>query len=269
VPEILEVEMYRRLAEDAALDRPIAAVIADDRWYLKGALQASELVAALLGRTLVRARRRGKLLLLDTSGEGPVLGLRFGMTGRLSVDGASSVDRLLYAPVAPGPHHDRFGLGFEDGGDLRVSDPRRLGGVELDADEDRLGPDALSVTVGELSRALGERSGARRQGRATLKSRLLDQSRLAGVGNLLADEMLWRAGLAPQRLASSLDGGEVRRLHRRLAETLVELGGRGGSHTGDLMGQRRPGGVCPRDGTALRRDQVGGRTSWWCPLHQR
>ena len=222
----------------------------------------AEVGAALVGRALVAARRRGKLLLLDTTGDGPVLGLRFGMTGRLIVDGASGIDELLYAPRRTELRWDRFGLGFADGGSLRLQDPRRLGGVELDPDEERLGPDALTVTGAELTGAL---AGSR----VALKARLLDQHRLAGVGNLIADEILWRAGLSPLRPAGELTPAEVRRLHRHLRSGLALLIERGGAHTGDLGPHRRPGGRCPRDGTELIRSTVGGRSSWWCPRHQR
>ena len=70
------------------------------------------------------------------------------------------------------------------------------------------------------------------------------------------------------RPAGNLSPNEVRRLHRHLAGTLDDLTERGGSHLGDLMGERHPGGVCPKDGTPLTRSTVGGRTSWWCPVHQ-
>jgi formamidopyrimidine-DNA glycosylase len=101
-----------------------------------------------------------------------------------------------------------------------------------------------------------------------LKARLLDQSRLAGVGNLIADEVLWRAGLAPARPANSLTANELRRLHRHVATGLADLIRRGGSHLGDLQPERRPGGHCPRDHAELSRGVVGGRTTWWCPRHQ-
>lgn len=104
---------------------------------------------------------------------------------------------------------------------------------------------------------------------APLKARLMDQSRLAGIGNLLVDEILWRAGLDPARQAGSLDAPELRRLHHHLRATLGELGGRGGSHTGDLHPARQRGGVCPRDGAPLVRRPVGGRTTYSCPVHQR
>ncbi len=102
-----------------------------------------------------------------------------------------------------------------------------------------------------------------------LKARLTDQGRIAGIGNLVADELLWRASLAPQRPAGLLGAANLRRLHHHLRRTLSDLIERGGSHRGDVMPSRRPGGRCPRDGAALRRSVVGGRTSWWCPEHQR
>ena len=261
MPELPEVEAYRRLAE-RALHRHIVGVDAPDDWYLKRGLDSEVARAALVGRQLTAARRIGKLLLLDVSDGGPVLGLRFGMTGRLLVDGAAGVDKLLYSSTQELERFDRFMVRFADGGDLRMRDPRRLGGVELDPDESRLGPDALAVTPAVLRQALGSSD-------APLKARLMDQARVAGVGNLIADEVLWRAGLSPVRAAGSLTPAELRRLQRHLVATVGELITRGGSHTGDLMSVRGPGGHCPKDGAALRRDTVGGRTTWWCPEHQR
>jgi formamidopyrimidine-DNA glycosylase len=260
---MIEVEAYRALADKAALNRRIAAVEAPDPWYLKGGLNADGL-SVLIGRHFSAARRKGKLLVLETAGPdgvaGPALGLRFGMSGRLVVDGTAGVAELRHSSNQPLEKYDRFGVTFSDRGHLRVRDPRRLGGVHLDPPEGP-GPDAATVTVGQLGAAL---AGSR----APLKARLMDQKRLAGVGNLIADEVLWRAGLAPQRAAGSLTTAEVRRLHRHLRAALQEMTARGGSHTGDLMDARRPGGVCPRDGRLLSRDTVGGRTTWWCPFHQ-
>src|SRR2546423_14011373 len=96
MPELIEVEAYRRLAEQA-LERPIVEVVAPDAWWLKGGLSADVLSDALVGRHFLAARRTGKRLMLDTSDEGPVLGLKFGMTGRLLVDGSAGVEKLEYS----------------------------------------------------------------------------------------------------------------------------------------------------------------------------
>ena len=261
MPELAEVEAYRSLAE-RVVGRRVAEVVAPDDWYLKRGLTAAAARAALEGRTLTGVRRTGKVLLVETSDDGPIVGLRFGMSGRLIVDGVAGVDDLAYASNRELEKWDRFALRFADGGDMRLRDPRRLGGVELDPDEARLGPDALRVTPAVLARALGK-------SQAPLKARLMDQSRLSGVGNLAVDEALWRAGLDPARPASSLRPAELRRLHRHLRATLEDFVLRGGSHTGELMPERQPGGVCPKDGTPLQRRTVGGRTTWSCPRHQR
>ena len=264
MPELPEVEAYRRLAEEA-LGRPVAEVVAPDAWFLKRGLTADVAVIALTGRSFTAARRIGKLLLLDTAAggdAGPTLGLRFGMTGRLLVDGRAGVDQLLYSSMREEEAWDRFTVRFDGGGDLRIRDPRRLGGVELDPDEERLGVDALAVRPAELASLL-------RTSTAPLKARLMDQARIAGIGNLLADEMLWRAGLDPARPAASLSRAEARRLHSHLRRTVGELIERGGSHRGDLHEARVRGGVCPRDGAPLLRRTVGGRTTYSCPDHQR
>lgn len=258
MPELIEVERYREAAA-TVVGRRIRRVEATDDWYLKGATTAAGL-RVLRGAEVTAARRIGKLLLLDT--DGPVLGLRFGMTGRLVVDGTAPIDRLVYSPERLDPAWVRFALGFEGGGRLEVVDPRRLGGVELDPPEDRLGPDALAVRPAELRDRLARSA-------APLKAFLLDQQRVAGVGNLIADEVLWRAGLDPARPARDLTAAEVRRLHRHLRPTILEMSDRGGSHTGDLYEARVRGGLCPRDGEPLLRRTIGGRTTYSCPRHQR
>jgi formamidopyrimidine-DNA glycosylase len=260
VPEILEIEYYRRLAA-AVVGSTVVAVDAPDPWYVRGGVGAGALADALVGRAVSADRRIGKLLLLDLDGGG-VLGLRFGMTGVLELGDRPGVEQLQYGGTRRDPAWVRFGVRFADGAELRIRDPRRLGSVELDPDEGRLGPDAFALGAAGLRGALAGSS-------APLKARLLDQARIAGLGNLLADEILWRAGLDPARPAGSLAPPELRRLHRHLRHTLDELLERGGSHLGDLGPARRRGGCCPRDGVPLDRRTIGGRTTYSCPHHQR
>lgn len=260
MPEMLEVEIYRRAAA-TVLGRTIVAVDAPDAWFLKGDTDASVVTHALVGRSFVADRRRGKLLLLDTSEDGPTLGLRFGMTGVLDVDGVDAIEGLEYSSHRKDPAWERFVVHFAGGGAIRLRDPRRLGGVELDPDVDRLGPDAADVSLAQLRAILAGSN-------APLKARLMDQARLAGLGNLLTDETLWRAGLDPARASGSLCEDEVVSLRKSLRLTLRVLGRRGGSHMGDLQEARHRGGVCPTDGTVLLRRTIGGRTTYSCPLHQ-
>jgi formamidopyrimidine-DNA glycosylase len=133
--------------------------------------------------------------------------------------------------------------------------------VELDPDEERLGPDASTVDL-KYVRGLLERS------KAPVKAVLMDQSRIAGLGNLLTDEVLFRAGVDPARVAATLSDDEVRRVARAISVTVRTLGRRGGSHTGDHMIARVPGSMCPRDGAPMLRRTVGGRTTYSCSVHQ-
>src|SRR3954447_23941412 len=178
---MLEVEAYRLLAE-RALGRRIASIEASDAWFLKRGTTSQVLSSVLVGRSFSAARRVGKLMLMDIT-DGPTLGLRFGMTGHLLVDDATGVGDLQYSSHRLLAGWDRFVVRFDDGGDLRINDPRRLGGVELEPDEGRLGPDAGRITYRELDAALATST-------APLKARLMDQHRVAGLGNLLTDEIL-------------------------------------------------------------------------------
>jgi formamidopyrimidine-DNA glycosylase len=266
MPELIEVERYGQAAS-AVIGRRISRVVIDDPRVVSG-LEAS--LDELCGSRVTGVRRRGKLLLIDTaspseSGRGPVLGLRFGMTGSLVVDGVPAIERLRYSSNASAERAVRLRVGFEGGGELALHDPRRFGRAQLDPDETALGPEARGIGVGQLRSVLA----VRHPPGPPLKARLMDQSRLAGLGNLLVDEILWRAGLSPLRPCDTLTDDEVRRLARGLRGTVELLIGRGGSHTGDLMEERRRNGHCPRDGAALQREQVGGRTTYWCPRHQR
>jgi len=250
------------LVEARALDRLIARVQGPDAWWLKRGLTERALQSALKGRRFRVARRRGKLLLLDTDNDGPTLGLHFGMTGRLLVDGHTGQERLVYSSDKANEKWDRLIVTFADGGQLRVRDPRRLGAAELDPDEERLGPDALTLTAKQL------RERVLRASTAPLKAILMDQSRVAGLGNLIVDEVLWRAGLDPLRPAGQLCADEERVLLKAIKSALRDMGKRGGSHTGDVYASRTLGGVCPRDGAPLTRRTIGGRTTWSCPQHQ-
>jgi len=259
VPEGVEIELYRR-ATEAVVGRTISGVEANDDWFLKGGVTAREVTEAVVGQRIDTARRKGKLLVLDLS-NGVRLGLRFGMTGRPIVDSVMAIDDLEYASNTYKPEWDRFELSFAEGGDLKIQDPRRLGGVELDPDEDALGVDAFGTTLGDLRRRV-------LVGEVALKARLLDQKRLAGVGNLIADEVLWRAGLDPARAAGGLIEAEEQKLHRHLRKVFGDFLANGGSHTGRLQPARVRGGHCPKDGSELLRREIGGRTTYSCPAHQ-
>jgi formamidopyrimidine-DNA glycosylase len=260
MPELPEIEFYRRHAEAHALRRTISAVSAEDEWFLKRGTTADQLQSHLCGTSFVHAKRIGKLLLIGTERD-DLVGLRFGMTGVLVIDDVPGVSDLQYSSHRFLPEWNRFSVQFDDGGTLAINDPRRLGGVEFDPDLSKAGIDALVVD--------GNSFQGLKRGVAPMKSWLLDQTRVAGIGNLIADELLWRVGVSPLRPASSLSDDEVVSLGGTLASLVAELIERGGCHKGDIVPERKKGGRCPLDGTELESRRIGGRMSYWCPQHQR
>jgi formamidopyrimidine-DNA glycosylase len=250
VPELPDVESARKQIEAGGLGRRIAAV-EDGDTYVSRPHAPGEIGDALVGRELVAVHRRGKTMWIETSDAGPVLGLHLGMAGRIAIDEEPS-DRGW----------DRFVVHFADGGTLALRDRRRLGRARLEPDIEALGPDAADVRR-EQFRELLARS------RAPVKARLMDQAVMAGIGNLMADEILWRAGIDPRRPAADLDESEAGRVWREM-RTIIRMSVRRG-HAGvtELTPERHRGGHCPHDGTELERGTVGGRTTYWCPVEQR
>jgi formamidopyrimidine-DNA glycosylase len=259
VPEGLEAEIWRR-ACGRLVGRTIVASDFDARAVAPG------FADAVVGATFTAARRLGKVVLLDT--DGATIGLHFGMTGRLIVDGDASIEKLAYASGRDDPAWDRLVLFATPGGRaappaLRFNDPRRLGRVSLDPNLDHLGVDFSKVTARRLAVAFGGRRGV-------LKSALLDQEVVAGLGNLCADEVLWWAYLDPRRTVDSLSPVEVERLAKAIRDRLPIMLAHGGSTAGVLSPSVRAGcPPCERDGTPLARVPIGGRTTIWCPRHQR
>lgn len=277
MPELPEVESARATVEAGALGRRIAAVDDTDTWECRPHAPG-DIEHALVGRVLTGAFRRGKSMWCETSdvdrqdGSGPVLGIHLGMSGRIvvtdgegrSIEGGDWLGGR-YGRIADQPDRkpewDRFTLRFADGGELRLFDKRRLGRVRLDPDLSALGPDAQRVEPDELAARVG-------RGTAPLKARLLDQSVVAGVGNLLADETLWQARLSPRRPADSLTAEDLATLHAALRTATEAAIAHGGVHTGEVIEHRTVGGHCPRCGTEMSRATVGGRTTFWCPSEQ-
>lgn len=257
MPEGIEIEYYRRVAE-VLVGRLVRSVSLIDSTYGRGETEQGVLDPALVGNRVLGIRRRGKLLVLDIGSAS--LGMRFGMTGRLFVDGEAVIEVLEYSSRKNDPAWDRFALKF-DYGNLVIRDQRRFGSVELAPKIDALGMDIFDISGTVLREELNV-------SRRPLKSRLIDQFVVAGLGNLLVDEILWRASLDPMRPSNSLTSTEYRRLLYHLKRVPVELLERGGSHKGDLYAERHEGGRCPRDGMELHILEVGGRTTYYCPEHQ-
>ena len=180
------------------------------------------------------------------------------------VDGQQALDRLRYGPGVFEEKWVRARLTFEDGGALRCTIPAASAPSSWCPTKSASAPTRSACRWPNSASALALRPG-RHGAAAPLKARLMDQERLAGVGNLLADEILWRAGLAPGRRTPLGRRRAARPAHRPCVRPCASCRRRGGSHMGELMEQRHAEGRCPLDGTELRREQVGGRTTYWCP----
>ncbi len=267
MPELPEVENARRVL-DAAVGRTITSVDDRDAWVCRPHAPG-DIATALKGGKLTATHRRGKTMWCDTEtagGDGgPSLGVHLGMGGRIIVtdgDGErAGGDRPGPDRQPRKPEWDRFTMTFDDGGLLRLFDKRRLGRVRLDPDLSGLGPDAEGLKPAEFRDRIA-------RGRTAVKARLLDQSVIAGVGNLLADQTLWAAKIDPAARADELTRTELDRLHRNLDRALADAVEHGGVHTGRFIEHWHTGGHCPRCGTEVAHGKVGGRTTWWCPREQ-
>jgi formamidopyrimidine-DNA glycosylase len=267
MPELPEVESARAVIARGALDRVITDVDDSDA-YVCRPHRPGDLKAALTGRRLVAAHRRGKSMWCDTSDDGPALGIHLGMSGKIVIadpDGAETDGGDYWERGRrPGDYRfARFTLVFGDGGRMILVDPRRLGRVRLDPPVELLGPDAATITAAEFAAAVA--SGRT----APVKARLMEQHRIAGIGNLLADEILWQARVHPARPVDAITARETGRLFRAVHAAVDAAVAGGGVHTLPIVAHRHAGGRCPRDGAGLERGTVGGRTTWWCPKDQR
>ena len=263
MPELPDVEGFRAVLAEHGTGRRIEHVEVIDAGVLRG-VSAGDLELSLRGRRFGDPERHGKWLIART--DGPALLMHFGMTGG-----------LRWTEVGEERHpHDRV-VFMLDGGELRFRDMRKLQGITLaqqPGDIDRrlagLGPDALSVGREDFARALGKGDGSA-AGRQAVKAALIDQSVVAGLGNLLADEILWRAKIHPRRPVRGLGPAERAGIHAQMRRVLHAAipAGQVPATAAWLTGNRNANDAhCPRCGAALARDRVAGRTTVWCPRCQ-
>jgi len=228
-----------------------------------------EIRHALLGGELTTAMRTGKSMWCQVgpSSEQLTLGIHLGMSGKIVIAGTdgAEVDGGDYweGRRQPGDYRwARFSLIFEDGGRLMLVDPRRLGRIALNPKVERLGPDAQLITPEQFQAALAAGNAI------PVKARLLDQRRIAGIGNLLADQILWSARVHPARAVGSLTASERSHLLTATHDAIGTALRDGGVHTLTIIAHRRRGATCPRDHAPMATGTIGGRTSWWCSAEQ-
>src|SRR5438067_961500 len=255
MPELPEVEMYARYFARHALDQSVTRIrVLDDR------ILGTRSLRPLVGHAFRRVHRHGKHLFADA--EGIWLRLRFGMTGDLA-----------YYRDEP-PRFSRVIFDFDNRSHLAYEDARLFGVVDIVRSPEEfirdhgLGPDPLDprFTLREFRKLLHKRRGR-------IKALLLSQDIIAGIGNLYADEALYRASVDPRRQIDRMSDDDVRRLFNAIRGVLretIEFKSRDADYPARFMIQHREEGErCPRCAGTIRRTIVAGRTTYFCATHQR
>ncbi len=273
MPELAEVEFFRRRWQEAGAGETVLRVLAHEGARPLRGIAPGALRRALAGKRLRSSQAAAKQMVFRF-GPDAWLGVHLGMSGELRAEGPG------YAPS----RHDHLALRTRRH-TLVFSDPRMFGRLQLHVGRaapawwTKIAPPVLSAqfTVTAVAAFL------RRRARAPIKAVLLMQERFPGVGNWMADEILWRAALHPRRPAGSLQPAEIRALWREcrwVARNALRLiAGRGGRLPKDLnVGipdswlfhhRWEAGGRCPRTGVLLQRAEIGGRTTCWSPARQK
>ncbi|MDA8291383.1 MAG: bifunctional DNA-formamidopyrimidine glycosylase/DNA-(apurinic or apyrimidinic site) lyase [Actinomycetota bacterium] len=279
MPELPEVETVRRGLEREVVGRRIGRVEVNGARSVRRQDPGS-FVHELEGRRVDAARRRGKYLYAELD-DGAALVVHLRMSGQLRLAGPP--------PLEPRSPHTHVVVGLGDGSELRFVDPRTFGELFVTSERSPDGlPSALAglgadpLVDGVDDATLEELAACRR---TALKSLLLDQSVIAGVGNIYGDEVCFHSGLRPDRRTESLRGSDAARLGVALRDVLtravekggstlrdaryVGLRGAAGSYQHDHAVYGRAGRPCPRCGTLVERTRVGGRSAHFCPRCQR
>lgn len=281
MPELPEVETVCRVIRDVLQGEVVTEVeVVRDAVFFKGASPRA-IERALLGRRVEAVGRRGKFFWLQLNGEGPTLFGHLGMSGWVRAVGVEGT-RLHGHGATPfedergRPRFLKLGIAARAGRGIVLTDPRRLGRVwlgsapEEDARVQRLGPDAFDSlpNVSQLMALFARR-------KIPIKALLLDQGALAGIGNWLADEVLYQSRIAPKRPAASLTAAEVKALRRAVVTVLTRAVNAGADHKKypkTWLFEHRWGGSRGAEqigGRRIVREEVGGRTTAWVPTRQK
>jgi len=255
MPELPEVETFKRYLDSTSLHQRITGIEVRDAYVLKG-VSARDLARRLKGCRFQNSHRHGKHLFVRANNE-LWLRLHFGMSG--------SLEHLNHAKVAP--KTARVIFRFTHHCRLAFDDQRKFGEIALIKDVDEfvqtrgLGADALEISLSQFKVIIGKHRGA-------VKAILLNQQLIAGIGNLYADEILFRAGMHPATKAATLSNKTLTRLFRATRSVLEKAIALKTDFcrlpTSWLLPHRGKGGNCPRCSHLLKSATIGGRTTWFC-----
>ncbi len=273
MPELPEVETVRRAIE-IGLEGLSVTAVRGRSVMMRRPLDVGFVASRVGGRAFTSARRRGKFLLVDFDSAGTLM-IHLGMSGRL----------MLCDVVEPVLDHTHLTLSLSDGAELRFVDPRRFGFAHwLEPGEETLDPSLAALGIEPLDPAMEVLIPTLfRSRRSPVKSLLLDQHLIAGVGNIYAAEALWRAGIRPTRKGCQTSIPRLRRLAVETRHVIEEAVAQGGTTIRDyatpsgdfgyfavrLNVYGKGGQPCPRCSTKLKDTRIAGRTTVWCPHCQR
>jgi formamidopyrimidine-DNA glycosylase len=275
VPELPEVEVVRRGLEAHVVGRTVARVdVLHQRPVRRHLAGAEDFAALVTGRRVLGANRRGKYLWLPLD-SGDALLAHLGMSGQL----------LVQPATAPDERHLRVRFGLTDGHELRFVDQRMFGGVSLSPDGADLPAEIAHIARDPMDPMFDDDVFVARVRRRSsgLKRILLDQTVVSGVGNIYADEALWRARLHGDRLGTRLRATDVRRVLQDVREVMaaalveggtsfdslyVNVNGESGYFDRSLHAYGQEGRPCERCGTAITRVAFMNRSSYFCPTCQ-
>ena len=262
MPEFVEAEAYRRTLDPVIGERVDIVEIPAVRMLRRDETDVDVVRSAIEDAVITETRRIGKAVLIDMS-SGHTAALAFGLRGRLLLDGGTADASGRWHERSARPDHIRFRMHLGNHV-VELEDQLRLATVEIDVDESKFGTDVMRLDKRELRELLSRSDAA-------IKTVLMDQRRVAGIGNLIADEMLYQGKVDPRRPASDVTGDALDDLWLGIRRTRDRVLVRNGSHHGVLIqsGARERGEICPRCGVEMRRITVGGRTTYFCPSHQR
>jgi formamidopyrimidine-DNA glycosylase len=261
MPELPEVESFRRFIEKTSLDQTIELIkIGAPNMLLN--TSSKKLSAVLEGNSLIGTVRHGKFLFIRLKKNGSLM-LHFGLTGDLVFIKKDQDD-------PPAKFALRFH--FKGGNDLYFTDTRKMGKIALVDDVDefiiqrKYGPDALKIKADDFTTRIGKK-------RVAIKTALMDQNTVAGVGNEFSDEILFQTKIHPSSIAANLSAAQLKKIHTTMVPVLKEAV----KHNGDrsklghyfFLDNRKAGLTCPRCKGKTEFKTIGGRSSYFCPSCQK
>lgn len=259
MPELPDVEVFRQYFDSTSLNKTVTNVNVKNTKILED-VSVKTLEKRLTNRVFTETDRHGKNMFVHVDDKFWLL-FHFGMTGELK----------YFRDMDEDPQHDRLLFTFDNGYHLAYDCQRMIGHVRLIDDKDKyiqqkeLGPDALEVNLSTFKDIIGSKRGG-------IKSALMDQNTIAGIGNEYSDEILFQVGLHPKKKVTDLGDDSLKEIYNAMIEVLhtaidaqVDLSQFPDSY---LLPHREKGGTCPLNGGKIQQIKVIGRTAYYCPDHQ-